>query len=183
MSYGSGKLEFDVDLLDGQQSFGQQQIIPYGQNLPLALAPVPDNAIILGHHELVIPTHIHGQPTIRLSDAMKRAAMQFKQCHNTFIRKVTYGHYMYERKVQVQLCAISGAYAAEFGLEAIGPQGFSLTEAAFRLKLRIGYDILRVVVPGPTGRIQPLANEIIALNDQNGWSTIGIAEWLMESGL
>lgn len=93
------------------------------------------------------------------------------------------GYYHYERQRNWLTCAVAAAYAGAFGKESVeGDQSFSPSSAKWRLSHLLGVDLDGVVVTGPTGRTQPVLDEMIDLMDKDGWSREVIAEWLTSQG-
>lgn len=92
------------------------------------------------------------------------------------------GYYHYERRRNWLTCAVAAAYAGAFGAESIEEQRLSPSLVKWRLGHLIGVDLDTVTVTGPTGRTQPVLDEMISLMDTDGWSRAGIAEWLYSQG-
>lgn len=78
----------------------------------------------------------------------------------------------------IHTCAVAAAYAGAFGPQAVEQSGFSWSEAVWRLNRHIGYNLDELLVVGPTRRQSTIYDEMILLNDANGWSRAGVAEWL-----
>lgn len=104
-------------------------------------------------------------------------------CRHAFLEKRTVGYYHYERRLEYRTCAVAAAYAGAFGPAAIERPDFSYSMAVWRLSQRIGVDLDRVHVYGPTGRCQPVAREMMQLVDEDYWTREGVAEWLASLGL
>lgn len=152
----------------------------------LEVAPLP----------IVVPQHLpvrQRPPTIRITMPQSSPSIlsylldvgrgYHAQCRNAFVEKVQYGYYAYERREEWRTCALAAIYAGAFGSESIQQPEFSYSQAVWRLSQRLGYDIGKRPVVGPTGRHNNLADEIMALNDVNKWSRAGIAEWLASQSL
>ena len=104
-------------------------------------------------------------------------------CRNTFVQRVQYGYYAYERREEWQTCALAAAYAGAFGPQSIEQPEFSYTMAIWRLSQLVGFDIGTHQVSGPTGRRGSVAEEMIRLVDDNYWTRAGVAEWLASIGV
>lgn len=104
-------------------------------------------------------------------------------CRNTFVERVQIGYWAYERREEWRTCALAAAYAGAFGPRAIERPAFSYSMAIWKLSQRLGFDIGKFQVTGPTGRQNNLADEMIKLVDENLWTREGVAEWLASIGV
>lgn len=92
------------------------------------------------------------------------------------------GYYHYEKQDRFLTNAVAAAYAGAFGRESVEAQPFSPSLAKWRLSHLLGMDLDQVRVSGPTGRTQPVLDEMIDLMHTDGWSRAGIADWLYSLG-
>lgn len=130
---------------------------------------------------IAIPTV---RPTTRpLSELIAIGRTYHPICRHAFVEKRITGYYHYERRATWYTCALAAAVVAAYGYAAVERDDFSYSEAIYLLARVTGYraDVLRV--PGPTGRLQPVADEIMQLVDENLWSRAGVATWLEDIGL
>ena len=104
-------------------------------------------------------------------------------CRNAFVEHVQIGYYAYERREEWRTCALAATYAGAFGPKSVEKPEFSYTMAIWRLSQRLGFDIGKFQVVGPTGRQNNLADEMIKLVDENLWTRTGVAEWLASIGV
>lgn len=139
---------------------------------------------------VTIPAHGRMQPVIveitttrPLSELIEIGRQYHPLCRRAFIEKRTTGYYHYERRTTWYTCAIAAAYAAAFGREEVQQPCFSYSMALWQLAPVIGYRANEMTVTGPTGRTQPVSEEIMQLVDVNFWTRQGIAEWLASEGL
>lgn len=146
-----------------------------------ALVPVrPLPIIIPGYVSADLPT---SQANGRLSHYLHLGRLYHPLCRNTFIEHVQVGYYAYERREEWRTCALAAAYAGCFGPREIERPEFSYTMAVWRLSQRVGIDIGKYYVTGPTGRHNTVADEMIRLVDDNYWTRTGVAEWLASVGM
>lgn len=126
-----------------------------------------------------------------LAACLERGRHMHPLCRDSFIERHDIGYYHYERRTEWRTCAVAAAYAGAFGARAIetavpvcsparqmsltGPSG---SQMAWQLGQHLGIDLQNTAVYGPTGRRQPIANEMIALVDRDGWTRAGIVSWL-----
>lgn len=120
---------------------------------------------------------------ITLSHCLQMGRTYHPLCRHAFLEKRTIGYYHYERRQEYRTCAVAAAYAGAFGPAAIERPDFSYSMAVWRLSQRVGVDMDRVRVYGPTGRCQPIAREMMQLVDEDYWTREGVAEWLASLGL
>ena len=99
------------------------------------------------------------------------------------MERVQIGYYAYERRDEWRTCTLAAAYAGAFGPDSIEKPAFSYSMAVWRLSQRVGFDIDKHQVTGPTGRQNNLADEMIKLTDDNLWTRSGVAEWLESLGV
>lgn len=118
-------------------------------------------------------------PIIRpLSELIAIGRTYHPLCRGAFIEKRVTGYYHYEQRVTWHTCALAAAYAAAYGRETVERPEFSYSMALFRLARIIGYRADELTVTGPTGRVQPVSEEVMQLVDINYWTRQGVAEWL-----
>lgn len=125
-----------------------------------------------------------------LAACLERGRRMHPLCRDSFIERHDIGYYHYERRTEWHTCAVAAAYAGAFGARAIetavpvcsparmpltGPSGSQMT---WQLSHRLGIDLQNTAVYGPTGRRQPIADEMIQLTDRDGWTRAGIVSWL-----
>lgn len=120
--------------------------------------------------------------TNTLSAYLERGRQMHPLCRHSFIERVELGYYHYERRTEWRTSAIAAAYAGAFGQCAVESPNLSYSQALWQLGRKLGYDITAVCVPGPSGRFQSLADEIVQLIDQDGWTRGGVAGWLFSMG-
>lgn len=130
---------------------------------------------------IIIPGR--GHENGRLSDLILVGRTYHPLCRQAFVEKVQIGYYAYERREEWRTCTLAAAYAGAFGPDSIQRPDFSYTMAVWRLSQRLGYDIGKLQVVGPTGRHNSLANEMIELTDVNLWTRAGVAEWVSSIGM
>ena len=90
---------------------------------------------------------------------------------------------VYEQRLEWRTCTLAAAYAGAFGPQSIERPEFSYTMAVWQLSQKVGYDIGKTIVTGPTGRQNNLDDEMIKLTDVNLWTRAGVADWLHYTGL
>ncbi|MCP4415461.1 MAG: hypothetical protein GY805_02490 [Chloroflexi bacterium] len=117
-----------------------------------------------------------------LSNFLRIGCLYHPLCRNAFVERVQIGYYAYERREEWRTCALAAAYAGAFGPQSVEKPDFSYSMAIWRLSQRIGFDIGKRQVVGPTGRHNNLADEMIKLIDDNLWSRVGVAEWVASLG-
>ena len=139
---------------------------------PLVTIPVPP----------IIITAPLVEPNGRLSHYLFTGRQHHPLCRNTFVERAQIGYYAYERREEWRTCALAAAYAGCFGPQSIEKPEFSYSMAIWRLSQRVGFDIGKRQVVGPTGRRNNLADEMIKLVDENLWTRAGVAEWLASIG-
>ena len=122
------------------------------------------------------------EPNGRLSHYLFSGRLYHPLCRNAFVERVQIGYYAYERREEWRTCALAAAYAGCFGPQSIEQPEFSYSMAIWRLSQRVGFDIGKRQVVGPTGRHNNLADEMIKLVDENLWTRAGVAEWLTSIG-
>lgn len=142
---------------------------------PYLAAPTP---IIIDMPPTVIPVD-----TATLSNYLRLGRTYHPLCRHAFIEKRVTGYYHYEQRVTYNTCAVAAAYAGAFGPQSIERPDFSYSMALWRLGQKVGYDLNQRVVHGPTGRRQPVAEEMMQLVDENFWTRDGLVEWLESLGL
>ena len=120
---------------------------------------------------------------VKLSRSLALGRTYHPLCRQAFVERVTIGYYAYERRTEWRTCALAAAYAGVFGPAEIERPEFSYSQACWLLGQVLGYDPAKLIVPGPTGRRLPVAEEMIALTDQNLWTRRAVAAWLGSVGL
>jgi hypothetical protein len=120
--------------------------------------------------------------TNTLSNFLRIGSLYHPLCRNAFVERVQIGYYVYERREEWRTCALAAAYAGAFGAQSIERPDFSYSMAIWRLSQRVGFDIGKRMVVGPTGRNNKLVDEMIKLVDDNLWSRAGVAEWVASLG-
>ena len=130
----------------------------------------------------IIITAPLAEPNGRLSHYLFTGRLHHPLCRNAFVERVQIGYYAYERREEWRTCALAAAYAGCFGPQSIEKPEFSYSMAIWRLSQRVGFDIGKRQVVGPTGRRNNLADEMIKLVDENLWTRAGVAEWLASIG-
>ena len=131
----------------------------------------------------IIITAPLAEPNGRLSHYLFTGRLHHPLCRNAFVERVQIGYYAYERREEWRTCALAAAYAGCFGPQSIEKPEFSYSMAIWRLSQRVGFDIGKRQVVGPTGRRNNLADEMIKLVDENLWTRAGVAEWLASLGV
>lgn len=144
---------------------------------PRALQTVPREPIIIPG-QAVTTWPAEGS----LSQYLRVGRLYHALCRNTFVERVQIGYYAYERREEWRTCALAAAYAGCFGPQSIEQPEFSYSMAIWRLSQRVGFDIGKREVVGPTGRHNNLADEMIKLVDENLWTRAGVAEWVASLG-
>lgn len=104
-------------------------------------------------------------------------------CRYSFIERIETGYYYHEKQVYYRTCAIAAAYAGAMGRHSIEQPDFSSSQAIWQLNQRVGYDMNQRLVIGPTGRTQPIVDEMMTLIDNDNWNRAGVVEWLRGEGL
>lgn len=143
---------------------------------PLPVQQKPDPIIIN------VPPYDPRQTTHTLSNFLRIGRLYHPLCRHAFVEKVQIGYYAYERHEEWRTCALAAAYAGAFGPQSIERPDFSYSMAIWRLSQRVGFDIGKCEVIGPTGRHNNLADEMIRLVDENLWTRAGVAEWVASLG-
>lgn len=113
-----------------------------------------------------------------LSNYLRIGRRYHPLCRHAFVEKQVVGYYAYERQLTYRTCAVAAAYAGAFGPAVIENPEFSYSMAVWRLSQKVGYDLDARPVQGPTGRCQPVAEEMMQLVDENYWNREGLVEWL-----
>lgn len=131
----------------------------------------------------IIITAPLAEPNGRLSHYLFTGRLHHPLCRNAFVERVQIGYYAYERREEWRTCALAAAYAGCFGPQSIEKPEFSYSMAIWRLSQRVGFDIGKRQVIGPTGRHNNLVDEMIKLVDENLWTRAGVAEWLASLGV
>lgn len=142
-----------------------------------AVTPKPDPIII------DIPQPQRQVHSNALSTYLNMGRQMHPMCRNNFVERVELGYYHYERRTEWRTSALAAAYAGAFGPRSVESPEFSYSMAIWRLSQKLGYDLRQTVVSGPTGRCQPILNEMIQLVDEDGWTRDGIAAWLASLNL
>lgn len=130
-----------------------------------------------------MPTPVKPVDTATLSNYLRIGRTYHPLCRHAFIEKQITGYYHYEQRVTYKTCAVAAAYAGAFGPQSIERPDFSYSMALWRLSQKVGYDLNTLIVHGPTGRRQPVAEEMMQLVDENHWTREGLVEWLESLGL
>lgn len=99
-------------------------------------------------------------------------------CRHAFIERIELGYYHHERRTEWHTCALAAAYAGAFGAASVERPEFSCSMALWQLSAKLGYDLRTTIVYGPTGRCQPVIDEMVQLIDQDGWTREGVVVWL-----
>lgn len=129
------------------------------------------------------PQHQAAEPTgERLSQLIQIGRQYHPICRQAFVERVTLGYYAYDSRIEWRTCTMAAAYAGAFGPASVEKPDFSYSMAVWRLSQMIGWDIGTIQVTGPTGRQNSVADEMIALTDDNLWTRAGVAEWLASIG-
>ena len=147
-----------------------------------ALQSAQPISINMGQAAVSSPMYMGGKRPY-LWQLVQRGAAVYPLARNSFVDVITQGAYAYSKRVTYRTCVIAAAYVGAFGADAITQAGFSHSQAMFRIALRIGWDISKLSVTGPTGRQQMLDAEIVQLVDKNLWDYAGVIEWLAWKGL
>ena len=148
--------------------------------LPAIHQPSP---IVIDLPPIQVEPHIEPQTqTDTLSNFLRIGSMYHPLCRNAFVERVQIGYYAYERREEWRTCALAAAYAGAFGPQSIEKPDFSYSMAVWRLSQRVGFDIGKRQVTGPTGRHNNLADEMVKLVDDNLWTRNGVAEWVSTLG-
>ncbi len=159
---------------------------PYNRPTSRAAAPPQTRPHTLSSTNPVIIDH---PPTVKIVDTATLSNYLWigrtyhPLCRHAFIEKRITGYYHYEQRILFSTCAIAAAYAGAFGPHAIERPDFSYSMALWRLGQKVGYDLAHCIVPGPTGRRQSVAEEMMQLVDEDLWTREGVAEWLASLGL
>ena len=149
---------------------------------------VPERPLPVPHqHPPIIIEALPQEPPVEtrtgtLSNFLQIGRLYHPLCRNAFVEKVQIGYYAYERRTEWRTCALAAAYAGAFGPQSIERPDFSYSMAIWRLSKRVGFDIGKRMVTGPTGRHNNLADEMIKLVDDNLWTRAGVAEWMATLG-
>ncbi len=139
--------------------------------------PQPDPIII------DIPQPRRRSQSNTLSYYLEMGRRMHPLCRDSFIERVELGYYYYERRTEWRTCALAAAYAGLFGPRSVERPDFSESMAIWRLSQKLGYDLRTTIVYGPTGRCQPVIEEMIQLVDEDGWARDGVVEWLQTLNL
>lgn len=150
------------------------ELIVQERPIPIPQQPTP---IIID-----LPPNQTQTQTNTLSNFLRIGSLYHPLCRNAFVERVQIGYYAYERREEWRTCALAAAYAGAFGPQAIERPDFSYSMAIWRLSQRVGFDIGKRQVVGPTGRHNNLADEMIKLVDDNLWTRAGVAEWVASLG-
>ncbi len=121
--------------------------------------------------------------TNALSSYLDKGRQMHPLCRHSFIERVELGYYHYERRTEWRTCALAAAYAGAFGAPTVERPEFSYSMAIWQLSQKLGYDLHQTIVYGPTGRYQPVIDEMVQLIDQDGWTRKGVVEWLQSLNL
>ncbi len=113
-----------------------------------------------------------------LSYYLEKGRHMHPLCRDSFIERIDIGYYHYERRTEWRTCALAAAYAGAFGPRSVERPEFSYSMAIWQLSQKVGYDLRTTMVHGPTGRCQPVIDEMIQLIDIDGWTRAGVAQWL-----
>lgn len=165
---------------------------PLSHSLPIVTTPqnhrVEGNvasAVTRSHHPAMpgpvvidMPTPVKPIDTAALSNYLRIGRTYHPLCRHAFIEKQITGYYHYEQRVIYKTCAVAAAYAGAFGPQSIERPDFSYSMALWRLSQKVGYNLNTLIVHGPTGRRQPVAEEMMQLVDENHWTREGLVEWL-----
>ena len=116
--------------------------------------------------------------TNTLSNYLDQGQHMHPLCRHSFIERIELGYYHYERRTEWRTCALAAAYAGAFGPRSIERPEFSYSMALWQLSQKLGYDLNQTIVYGPTGRCQPVIDEMIQLIDADGWTREGVVQWL-----
>lgn len=130
-----------------------------------------------------MPARVRPVDTATLSNYLRIGRTYHPLCRHAFIEQRMTGYYHYEQRVEYSTCAVAAAYAGAFGPQSIERPDFSYSMALWRLSQKVGYDLNTLIVNGPTGRRQSVAEEMMQLVDINHWSREGLVEWLESLGL
>lgn len=151
----------------------QQYLVVVNAGPLVTITPTP---IVISVPPLTNPQH-------SLSGYLRVGSTYHALCRNTFVERVQIGYWAYERREEWRTCALAAAYAGCFGPRSIEKPAFSYSMAIWQLSQRLGFDIGKLQVIGPTGRQNNLADEMIKLVDENLWTRTGVAEWLASIGV
>lgn len=133
---------------------------------------------------VIIPGYVPAAwPEQKLSAFLRIGRLYHPLCRNAFVERVQIGYYAYERREEWRICALAAAYAGAFGPQSIEKPEFSYSMAVWRLSQRVGFDIGKRQLVGPTGRRNNVADEMVKLVDVNLWTRAGVAEWLASMGM
>jgi hypothetical protein len=121
--------------------------------------------------------------TNTLSAYLDKGRQMHPLCRHSFIERVELGYYHYERRIEWRTCALAAAYAGAFGAYTVERPDFSYSMAIWQLSQKLGYDLRQTIVYGPTGRCQPIIDEMVQLIDQDEWTRKGVVEWLRSLNL
>ena len=148
------------------------------QHRPQHLRTIQQTPIIID-----IPAPQRQTHTNTLSSYLDKGRQMHPLCRHSFIERVELGYYHYERRTEWRTCALAAAYAGAFGAHTIERPEFSYSMALWQLSQKLGYDLHQTIVYGPTGRCQPVIDEMVQLIDQDGWTREGVAQWLRSLNL
>lgn len=130
-----------------------------------------------------VPASTSSATNNTLSAYLDKGRQMHPLCRHSFIKRVELGYYHYERRVEWHTCALAAAYAGAFGAYTVERPNFSYSMAIWQLSQKLGYDLRQTIVYGPTGRRQPVIDEMAQLIDQDGWTRKGVVEWLRSLNL
>ena len=155
----------------------RQRPLPVHRRRQHPTPPQPEPIII------DIPQRRSQPKTNTLAYYLERGRHMHPLCRDSFIERVELGYYHYERRTEWRTCALAAAYAGAFGSDSIERPEFSYSMAIWQLSQKLGVDLRTTQVYGPTGRCQPVVDEMIQLIDEDGWTRAGVAQWLQSLNL
>lgn len=122
--------------------------------------------------------------SVPLSQLLRIGSFIHPLCRHSFVEQSICSPYAYSRRhVNYRTSALAASYVGAYGPHAIKEAEFSYSMAVWRMSRVVGYDITKLIVEGPTGRINSVADEMIQLTDEDYWTREGVAEWLESVGL
>ena len=172
-----------VSVNNRTQTQNRTAIIPQKRPLPQQHRPQHLRTIQQTPIIIDIPAPQRQTHTNTLSSYLDKGRQMHPLCRHSFIERVELGYYHYERRTEWRTCALAAAYAGAFGAHTIERPEFSYSMALWQLSQKLGYDLHQTIVYGPTGRCQPVIDEMVQLIDQDGWTREGVAQWLRSLNL
>lgn len=117
-------------------------------------------------------------PTRALAAFLSIGRTYHPLCRRTLIQRQVVGYYHYERHVVYKTGPLAATYAGAFGSQMVERPDFSYSMALWKLSQEVGCDLSQLWVNGPTGRCQPVIEEMTSLVDVDYWTRAGLVSWL-----